>query len=382
MTTDTQRDTFEHGIGVLAAGNTTDEVPANDPIQVNGVALPVNTVLQGGQGERHYFPASVLERAAEQLAGANIVKNFHELEGQAPADDVIGEVTDAAFSEGVGLVYEGELIDEDIAQAVLQGYLDVSPTVARSLGEYDEGRDARRVDAIAGFRDLAVVQQGQPGASIDVGANPAVAALQRDVLGRAFDADADGTVDVLRVSEPEFSGYDTSAWDAPTLDGTFDGDMEAARNSATWIEGDGEDFGDLSLFVLNGAAELNTNAIDSAWQLAPQTDGPSEDDVSRLRSMYEDMAEAANEAGALSDDEFDDVWQDRVADTDTESESDTMSFDDATERIAEEYGVDAEAVVTHLEALAESDDGGENGDGGGDDSDDRTVVLIDEQHSE
>lgn len=185
--TQTQRDIFEHGIGVLAAGNTTSEIQENDPIQVNGVALPANTVVEGGQGERHYFPDEVLEAAAEMLEGANIVKNFHELDGQAPADDVIGEVTAAAFSEGVGLVYEGELLDEDIAQRVAQGYLDVSPTVARSLGAYDEARDARQVDAIAGFRDLAVVQQGQPGAGIEIGSNPAVSALQRDALSRAFD---------------------------------------------------------------------------------------------------------------------------------------------------------------------------------------------------
>lgn len=185
--TQTQRDTFERGIGVLAAGNTTSEIQGNNPVAVTGVALPANTVVEGGQGERHYFPDEVLADAAEMLVGANIVKNFHELDGQAPADDVIGEVTDAAFSEGVGLVYEGELLDDDIAQRVAQGYLDVSPTVARSLGAYDDARDARQVDAIAGFRDLAIVQQGQPGAGIEIGENPAVAALQRDVLSRAFD---------------------------------------------------------------------------------------------------------------------------------------------------------------------------------------------------
>jgi hypothetical protein len=190
-----QHDTFESGIGVLAAGNTTSEIQENDPIEVNGVALPVNTVVQGGQGDRHFYPPEVLEQAAGLLEGANIVKNFHEIEGQAPADDVIGEVTDAAFSEGVGLVYQGEILDEAIAQRVAQGYLDVSPTVARALGAYDEDRDARRVDRVEAFRDLAVVQQGQPGAEIDVGPNPAVAALQRDVLSRAFDGGAGDQTD-------------------------------------------------------------------------------------------------------------------------------------------------------------------------------------------
>lgn len=193
-------DTFEHGIGVLAAGNTISEIQENDPIEVNGVALPVNTVVQGGQGDRHFYPPEILEQAAGLLEGANIVKNFHELEGQAPADDVIGEVTDAAFSEGVGLVYQGEILDEDIAQRVAQGYLDVSPTVARALGEFDENRDARRVSEVATFRDLAVVQQGQPGADIEIGSNPAVEALRRDVLANTFDEKTD-EVDTMSLED-------------------------------------------------------------------------------------------------------------------------------------------------------------------------------------
>lgn len=367
----TQRDTFEHGIGVLAAGNTTSEIQANDPIQVHGVALPVNTVVQGGQGDRYFFPPGVLEDAADLLEGANIVKNFHELEGQAPADDVIGEVTNAAFSEGVGLVYEGELLDEDIAQRVAQGYLDVSPTVARALGQFDEARDARAVEEVVAFRDLAVVQEGQPGAEIEVGANPAVAALQRDVLSRAFNATSDVETDVLRVSEPEFNGYDPSELSDPTLSGTYNGDMESARNAATWIDGDGETFDDLSLFVLNGDAELNLDLLDSAWRLAPQTDGPTEDDVARLRSMYEGMAEAANEAGALSDDEFDNVWQDRVVD------EDTMSLDEAKQTLAEEYGVAVDDLDAHLDSLG--GDGDDDGSGADPELADDEVILVESE---
>lgn len=203
--TETQRDTFESGIGVLAVNDNraTDTIQENDPVEVHGVALPVNTVVQGGQDERYFFPPGVLQEAADMLEGANIVKNFHELDGQAPADDVIGEVTTAGFSEGIGLVYEGEILDQDIAQRVAQGYLDVSPSVARALGAFDEQRDARRVDAVAGFRDLAVVQQGQPGAEIDIGPNPAVAALSLDALSRQFETDT------LDGDDPDGSGDDT-----------------------------------------------------------------------------------------------------------------------------------------------------------------------------
>lgn len=357
----TEYDTFEHGIGLttLAA----DSLATETPIDISGVAIPEQTILQGGRGEEHFYTPTAAQRAADILqqqiddgdTTVHLVKNFHELDGQASADDIIGEVTAARYSEGVGVVFSAELTDMDIAQKIEHGYLDVSPTVARSLGDFDETMQARAVDEVAGFRDIAVVGQGQPGAEVEIGANPAIEALSRQIQ-----------VDTLSVSEPEFTGYDTSPWDAPTLEGTYGGDMDAARNAATWVRNGGETFGDLSLFVLTGDGELNLNGLDAAWRMAPQTDGPDDSDVDRLRRMYEEMAEEANDAGALSDAEFDDVWQDRGADTDTSS--DPMSLDDATETIADEYDVDADTVAEHLDAL-DSDE---------DETDDNVVVLIDE----
>lgn len=362
----TTYDTFQDGIGVLASERgSIDNIQENSPITVSGVAIPENTVLEGGQGVEHFFSpeaaqeaAQVLQEQIESGETVHIVKNFHDTQGQAGADDVIGEVTGAGYSQGVGVVFEGEITDEDIARKVDLGYLDVSPSVARSLGPLDETMQARSVDTVAGFRDIATVARGQPGADVEIGPNPAVEALSRTL---SFDA-----LDTLEVSPPEFNGYDTSAWDAPTLEGTFDGDMEAARNSATWIENDGENFSDLSLFILNGNAELNINALDSAWRLAPQTEGPTERDVERLRTMYEDMAEEANQAGAITDDEFDNVWQERVADTD--AQQDTMSLDEAKQTLAEEYELDVDDLESHLETLTDPEDS--------EPSDDDTVLLI------
>jgi hypothetical protein len=89
-------------------------------------------------------------------------------------------------------VFEGETTDVETAQKINNGYLDVSPTVARSLGDLDDQMQARRVTDVAGFRDIAVVGRGQPGADVSVGPNPAVEALSRDALGRAeFDVPLD-----------------------------------------------------------------------------------------------------------------------------------------------------------------------------------------------
>lgn len=354
----TETDTFKNGIGITTLASergSIDSIQEDSPIAISGVALPENVVLQGGQGVEHFYSPEMAERAARVLSEqvdddgtiVHLVKNFHDTEGAAPADDIIGEVTNAGYQKGIGVVFEAETTDLDTARKIDLGYLEVSPSVARALGGFDETMQARSVSEVAGFRDIAVVGTGQEGVEVTVGSNPAIEALSRNI---SFDTET------YSVSEPDFQGYDESSWDAPTLEGTFGGDMEAARNSATWIENDGENFTDLSLFVLNGDGELNVNALDSAWRLASQTDGPTESDVDRLRAMYEDMAEEANDAGAITDGEFDSVWQDRIADTDTQN--DTMSLDDAKEKLAEEYGIDTDTLDERLSS-SESE-GGEN----------------------
>jgi len=300
---------IQSGIAVLADASDTFDDDA--PWTVHGVAMPEGEVTVGKSGTPTYWPPGVLQEATGLLVGKSIVKNFHDdtLE-QAPADDVIGQVTADGYADGIGLVFEGEITDREIAQKIAAGYLDVSPRVARTLGAFDEQREARVAESVDGFLDIAVVDVGAfQGNEIEMGPNPAVAALSQHVV----DGIRQG-IEALSVSRPEFNGYSEAQWDAPTLNGTYDGDMDAARNAATWVDGDGETFGDLSLFVLDGNADLNLNALDSAWRLAPQTDGPTDEDVTRLRSLYEGLAVQARDNGPMSDDEFEETWQDRVAD--------------------------------------------------------------------
>ena len=187
----TTYDTFSDGIGITTLASdrgTVEGVQEDSPIAINGVALPEGTVLEGGQGVRHFYPPAMAERAADQLqqqldddkGTVHIVKNFHELEGQAPADDIIGEVTGVGYEQGVGVRFAGEITDVETAEKIQLGYLDVSPTVGRALAdERDPQMEARPVADVAGFRDIAIVGQGQPGADVAVGPNPAIEALAR-----------------------------------------------------------------------------------------------------------------------------------------------------------------------------------------------------------
>jgi len=202
----TTYDTFADGIGITVLESdrgTVDTVQENSPISIHGVAIPENTILEGGQGVPHVYTPAAAEEAAEVLAEqvddpdatVHIVKNFHDIEGQAGADDIIGEVTAASYSEGVGVLFGAEITDEATAQKIDLGYLDVSPSVARSLGDIDETLDARMVAEVAGFRDIAVVGQGQPGADVNVGSNPAIEALSRAAVGDVLGDGSDGPGD-------------------------------------------------------------------------------------------------------------------------------------------------------------------------------------------
>lgn len=246
----TTYDTFEHGIGITTLANdreTVDSIREDSPIAIHGVALPEETVLRGGQGVDHFYPPAMAQRAAEVLQQqldsedqtTHIVKNFHELEGSAPADDIIGEVTSVGYSKGVGVVFGGEITDQDIAEKIQLGYLDISPTVARALGaEMDPQMEARPVTDVGGFRDIAVVGQGQPGADVDVGPNPAIEALSRDVVDTLGDG-PDGTDDSDETETNESMSYDEAA---ETVAEQFDIDVETLEERLT--DDDGGEGGD------------------------------------------------------------------------------------------------------------------------------------------
>jgi len=318
-------------------------------LQVHGVILGEGDVTRGLSGKRTRWPADVLRDLAdmaegkpitladsldpEQHVGVEVTDDGPELTGAVSMADKVGEITDAAYEDGVGLLFEGFVADGHAEDLVERGLAQVSPVIMRELSLVEGSANSPdalwEAESVSGFRDLALVADGAaPSNEIQPGTAPpaSMPAGAAEALAARFDADTTA-FEALSLSSPSFDGWSDAAWDAPTLSGTFDGSMEDARNSATWVDGEGDTFGDLSLFVVDGDGEANTNALDAAWRMAPQTDGPSESDVARLRSLYEDLAAEANDAGAISDDEFADVWQDRLG-GDVEAGAAAASADD------------------------------------------------------
>ena len=195
-------DTFDSGIGIGVYNEALDSIAGEDAISIHGLLIPENTPVMGGQDVMHFYPPALAERAADILDQqiqediVHVVKNFHELEGQAPADDIVGKVTGATYSAGQGVLWQGEITDDELANKIDRGYLEVSPSVFRSLGAIDDQMQARAVDDVAGFRDVAIVGRGQDGVDVDVGTNPAIDALSRNAI------------DALESDEPAESGTD------------------------------------------------------------------------------------------------------------------------------------------------------------------------------
>lgn len=198
--TDNDFDVPESGIAVLSDA---------DPTIVHGVAIGEGDRTTGMSGVETEWPSGPLKEAAGMLKGKPLVKNHPgvtkddsglQVDSQPPIEDVIGKVTDSKYRDGVGLLFEAEVDDEDIANQIERGRADVSPVVARSLRQTDNGTHV--VESIDGFRDLGVVTSGaSPSNSIQTGA----AAMMAEALQASFGG---SLADEQQSDEPAESGTD------------------------------------------------------------------------------------------------------------------------------------------------------------------------------
>jgi transcriptional regulator with XRE-family HTH domain len=165
---------------------------------ISGVAVGTGDVTKGLSGDRKVWTEEELKQAADSLAGGDI-KALH-------SETTVGEVTDAGYVEGTGVVYQGRIDDEELAEGIANGRLTVSiearhddgGSVETARGEAMKAADIR-------FSDLAIVQHGAaPSASAEPGEAAALtpaeirAALEEDPAsteGDPSDIDISDTVE-------------------------------------------------------------------------------------------------------------------------------------------------------------------------------------------
>lgn len=180
--TDEQQGRVNGGTAALARGNPIEEGD-EAPFIAHGVALAADSITKGTSGIKTYWPSEVVESAVEMLKGAHLIANHPDNPG---IEDIAGEVTDAAFIEGVGLAWEGEIDDAEVAEKVQHGRVDASPYMYRNLtDEKDADHDARVATEIVGIRDLGIVREGAgEGVAVEPGQH---AALGTEALSEIFD---------------------------------------------------------------------------------------------------------------------------------------------------------------------------------------------------
>lgn len=210
----------------MAASGADDSefVEGNGPWTVHGVAIGEGDVTSGvtedGEEKPTHWPAEVLREGADGLEGRHLVDDSDHENTQAvdpPVDAIVGEVTDVAYKDGVGVVYEAEVDDPQIAKQADRGRIDVSPAIFRKRGEFDEDLGAAPAEQIVHWRDLATVANGAaPSNSITTGS--AAEALQVEALQATFGPADEGG------NSPEDPGAtdSTSAADSTDTDTTMD----------------------------------------------------------------------------------------------------------------------------------------------------------------
>lgn len=139
----------------------------DDLYTIHGIAIGAGDITLGSKsGERKYWGEDVLREGASTLEGKQIVAN-HE---NRDIYSVVGNITDASYSEERGgVVFQGVVDEELLAKRINRGWLDVSPRIIHTKGEVDE-RGIKHPEKIRRFDNLSLVSKGAaPSNEVDIG---------------------------------------------------------------------------------------------------------------------------------------------------------------------------------------------------------------------
>lgn len=161
------------------------ELSDGPPYTVHGVALGADDVTVGQSGIKKKWPANELQTAADSLKGTNLV-----VDHENNATGVVGRVTKSGYKEETGVVYEAELYDEELAEKVQSGLLEVSirgyHADVDSLEE-DEETGAKVVEDIE-FDNLSIVPTGAaPSNTLEMGEHAELSAAELSAFTDTLD---------------------------------------------------------------------------------------------------------------------------------------------------------------------------------------------------
>jgi len=172
--------------GYAALAVDSGDTPTQGSQLVHGVAIGEGDITIGGSGKRTYWPRETLQEAAEGLEGQPLATDTNHTadnpKPQTPVEAIAGEVVWAGYKDGVGVLYEAEVDDPELAEKIENGRLEVSPLVSREIEAMEDGPAPFKATEINHWRDLALVANGAaPSNSIQPGEAPTAEALHKTI---------------------------------------------------------------------------------------------------------------------------------------------------------------------------------------------------------
>lgn len=314
-----------------------DELAGDGPWKVHGTAIGAGDVTKGRSGIRKKWPGDELEEGTDSLEGRPLVRDHKNT-----TKGVVGEVTKVRFKEGVGVLYQAELDDEELAKKVARGRLEVSARIRhKPVQELEvvEGIDAYKIEGIK-FENLSLVPRGASSSNtLEIGEHDELSAEE---LAEAF---GEGVEELVSYHTPDYSSTESGrSWDGLNKE-DFNTD-NLSEIDDHFIESDSgfppDTFSDLAFPVVDTDGALVLDALKSAWSLRGHADNPD-----RVGSIIKNLAEGYDwspEDGEENAEQFDDDVGEEVEEA---GESEGQSEDDEADEADKRPMLVAELSDTH-----------------------------------
>jgi hypothetical protein len=310
----------------------------NPPYVVHGVAIGADDVTAGEAGLK-FWPAEELRQAAETLVGVPLNKNHDDERVEA----VVGEVVDAGYEDGVGVVFEAEVDDREIAEQIERGRLDVSIHALHRNGGTTE--DSHTIAEDVHFLDLSVVPRGASQSNyVAPGSSPseALASLSaEDVAGMIASPDTNDSPDAEDDDARDEASEQSSSADGSADSMTSTEDSEST-DEAEEAEASADEPVDADVDEDVEEAELQDDGVVEA-EASEESDADADEDV--------DVAELRDEIDEL-----------RAENEELRQEMESVRLEYA-ERLADESPFEAEELTAKFSfeelqsKFEEADDG-------------------------
>jgi len=163
------------------------ELEGDAPWTIHGIAIGEGDVTRGQSGIRKKWPREALKPAVDSLEGRSLVED-HDNSSRG----VVGEVISTTYKDGVGVLYEAELYDEELAERVKNGLLEVSIRGYHGdVENMEEAENGAKLVQRVKFDNLSIVPSGAaPSNTAEMGPSSELSAAEcAQMMGVDVDGD-------------------------------------------------------------------------------------------------------------------------------------------------------------------------------------------------